>query len=293
LVTALKEGTSTITVTTDDGAKRADCAVTVVVAVTGVTLDKSTLLLAAGATETLTATVAPENATDQAVTWTSSDGTVASVGADGLVTAVKEGNATITVTTVDGAKTADCTVTVQGVLINGIVWATTNVDAPGAFAAKPEDSGMLYQWGKNVGWSATDPLVSSNGDTTWDQSTVSGDVWTSANDPCPEGWQVPSLDDFATLAEESKVVSTWTEQGGVSGRLFVDVATDKSIFLPATGYRNVSSGALGYVGSYGYYWSGTPSSAANGCYLRFGAGAVNPSSRNNRGYGFAVRCVSK
>lgn len=79
--------------------------------VTGVTLDKTTLDLAVGGTGTLTATVAPDNATKKDVTWKSSDDTVATV-ADGKVTAVKAGTATITVTTADGGFEAPCTVTV-------------------------------------------------------------------------------------------------------------------------------------------------------------------------------------
>ena len=81
------------------------------VAVTGVTLSQTEATLNIGETLTLTATVAPDNATDQTVTWTSSDETVATV-ADGVVTAVAVGTATITVTTTDGAKTATCAVTV-------------------------------------------------------------------------------------------------------------------------------------------------------------------------------------
>jgi len=80
-------------------------------AVTGVTLNKTRLSLEIGGTETLTATVAPDTATDQEVTWTSSNAAVATVS-DGTVTAVKTGNATITVKTTDGNKTATCVVTV-------------------------------------------------------------------------------------------------------------------------------------------------------------------------------------
>jgi uncharacterized protein YjdB len=82
------------------------------VAVTGVTLNKSTLALDVGDTETLTATVAPDNATDKAVTWSSNDNTVATVN-DGLVEAIATGTATITVKTHDGNKKATCTVTVS------------------------------------------------------------------------------------------------------------------------------------------------------------------------------------
>ncbi|MBO5280221.1 MAG: leucine-rich repeat protein [Clostridia bacterium] len=80
--------------------------------VTGVTLNKSSATLTEGDTLTLTATVAPTNATNKNVTWKSSDTTVATVS-NGVVTAKKAGTATITVMTADGSKTATCTVTVK------------------------------------------------------------------------------------------------------------------------------------------------------------------------------------
>ena len=82
------------------------------VAVTGVTLDKTSLSIEAGQTAQLTATVQPTNADNQAVTWSSSDNNVVSVDATGKITANAKGSATITVTTADGGKTATCTVTV-------------------------------------------------------------------------------------------------------------------------------------------------------------------------------------
>ena len=86
--------------------------------VTGVTLSQSeAAMIVGGDALTLTATVAPDNATDKTVTWTSSDPTVATV-ADGVVTAVAAGTATITATATNGTddtaddKTATCTITV-------------------------------------------------------------------------------------------------------------------------------------------------------------------------------------
>ena len=81
--------------------------------VTGVTLNTETLELFTGGSATLTATVEPSDAANQNVTWASSDTSVATVDAAGKVTAVGAGTATITVTTVDGGKTAACTVTVR------------------------------------------------------------------------------------------------------------------------------------------------------------------------------------
>ena len=88
-VTGVKAGEATITVTTEDGGKTATCKVTVTIPVTGVTLNKTALTLNIGANETLSATVAPADATNKKVTWKSSDAAVASVDANGKVTGVK------------------------------------------------------------------------------------------------------------------------------------------------------------------------------------------------------------
>jgi len=64
-------------------------------------------------------------------------------------------------------------------------------------------------------------------------------------------------------------------------------------WFPATGNRNVTTGAFNAVGNNGNYWSDTPNSAANGYDLNFNAGNVNPGNNNNRGNGFAARCVSE
>jgi len=84
------------------------------VQVTGVTLNKTSLSLAVGGSETLTVNVVPTNATNKTVTWSSSDTAKATVSNNGLVTAIAEGTATITVKTADGNKTATCAVTVTG-----------------------------------------------------------------------------------------------------------------------------------------------------------------------------------
>ena len=126
MVTAIKEGTTTITVTTEDGGKTATCTVVVIpyqvpdpVRVTGVSLNKNTLKLKEGATETLIATVTPANADDKSVTWSSDHPEVATVNANGKVTAVKAGSCTITVKTNDGGKTATCEVIVIGDVSGG------------------------------------------------------------------------------------------------------------------------------------------------------------------------------
>lgn len=84
-----------------------------VVKVTGVSLDATSKTLTEGETFTLTATVAPADASNQLITWSSSDETVAKVDKDGEVVSIAPGTATITVKTVDGNYTASCEVTVK------------------------------------------------------------------------------------------------------------------------------------------------------------------------------------
>ena len=120
VVTAVAEGTATITAASaSDPTIKAECVVTVLapVAVTDVTLNKSATTLLVGWTETLTAIVAPEDATNKDIVWSSSDGSVATV-ANGVVTAVAKGTADITVTTADGNHQATCKVKVNPAAIN-------------------------------------------------------------------------------------------------------------------------------------------------------------------------------
>ena len=266
------------------------------VSVTGVEVTPATLTLDIGQKQILSAEVLPEDADDTTVTWSSDKPIIATVDAQtGEVTAVAEGTANITATTTDGGKTDDCVVTVnaESVLINGVRWATRNVAAPGTFADRPEDFGMYYQWGKNVGWSSTDPIVSSEGDTVWDNSYAFGTVWVSLFDPCPDGWRVSTLAEFEALNDGDKVVNVWKEQNGIAGRQFVDAITEETFFLPAAGCRNDYSGTLGNQGSTGFYWSSTSFGEALGYSLRFGNTGIDPVYNYNRSYGFSVRCVLK
>ena len=117
-VHGLRPGTATVTATAEG--KSGTCAVTVkakAVNVTDVSLDRTELTLTEGETETLTVTVKPDNADNRKVTWSSDKTEVATVGGDGRVTAVKAGEAVVTVTTEDGGKTATCKVTVKAKVV--------------------------------------------------------------------------------------------------------------------------------------------------------------------------------
>ncbi len=113
-------GSSTFTVTAtnkDSGSDSKEFTLTInpaPVLVNSVTLNKSELALYTGGSATLTATVQPEDATNKAVTWTSSDSAVATVDQNGVVTALARGTAVITATAADGrGASASCTVTVR------------------------------------------------------------------------------------------------------------------------------------------------------------------------------------
>ena len=81
--------------------------------VTGVSVTPAQATIRVGNTTTIKAIVTPDDATEKAVTWTSSDDTVATVDSNGVVTGVKVGTATITATTIDGSFTATCEVNVN------------------------------------------------------------------------------------------------------------------------------------------------------------------------------------
>ena len=116
LVTAVGTGTANIIVTTEEGDFMAWCIVTVfpltpsTIAVTGVTLDQSSASLWVGETQQLTAVITPSDATNQNVSWSSSNPAIATVSTDGLITAVGKGVATVTALTEDGGYKATCSV---------------------------------------------------------------------------------------------------------------------------------------------------------------------------------------
>ena len=158
-VTAVSVGSTIITATSHDGGYTAQCNVTVVIPVTGVTLNKSELHLIKGNGAALIAAISPVDATDQAVTWSTSNPLVATVDNTGHITTVGGGTVTISVKTHDGDFSASCSVTVT-VPVSGIsldkttltLIKGTNGKLTAAFA--PEDA-----TDKNVIWSSSDSNV--------------------------------------------------------------------------------------------------------------------------------------
>jgi hypothetical protein len=130
VITGLDVGSATITATTVDGGYTATVAVTVIPApilVTGVTVDFPKVTVLKSASATVTATVWPTDATNQAVSWSSNSTTVATVD-NGVITGLDVGSATITATTVDGGYTATVAVTVEKPITVTKLWTQTAAD---------------------------------------------------------------------------------------------------------------------------------------------------------------------
>jgi len=163
------------------------------------------------------------------------------------------------------------------VLINGVKWATRNVDAPGTFAANPEDAGMFYQWNRSKGWPATGNV------TGWNSSYPTGTTWETANNVCPTGYRVPTSAEIQSLIDSG---SQWTTRNGVNGRIFG--RGSNTIFLPAAGAR-LNNGALSDAGKLGSYWSSTPDGSY--AYLLGISSSYASSSSYYRDYARSVRCV--
>jgi uncharacterized protein (TIGR02145 family) len=185
----------------------------------------------------------------------------------------------------------------KGVVINGVRWATRNIDAPGTFAANPEDVGKLYQFNRKKAWPATAGIL-----TGWTSGVITGPGgderarihWEKANDPSPAGWRVPSITELGKLLDANMVNSVWTTQNGVKGYKFTDKATGNSIFLPAAGYRSTyieDDCSLEGVSEIGFYWSSTPSSSFSAYSIGFTIRTSAKDVENGRTSGCSIRPV--
>ncbi len=242
--------------------------------VTSIALNKKLLSLYPLASEQLTATFSPSNATKD-VYWASSDKSVATVDENGLVFAVGLGSATITVYGSSGAS-ASCNViveknpTIDGFeyvdlgLPSGLKWATMNVGA-----SKYEEYGDYFAWGEThpksiYSWSTykyelgTDnygpfsKYVTQSSYGTVDRKTILDPEDDAAHVNWGGSWRMPTKEEWKELFENC----TWTSMcvNGVWGKIVTSKKVgynDKSIFLPWAGYCYDGN----YYSSNGYYWS--------------------------------------
>lgn len=161
VVTAVANGEATITAkSVADESVRTEVSVTVTTSATGLTLGQETLALKKGENVTLTATVAPEDASDKAVVWSSSDEAVATVDAQGVVTALKTGTATLTASHASGLS-ATCEVTVTTPAESITIDKETLALRKGETAALVVTVGPEDADDKAVAWSSSDETVAT------------------------------------------------------------------------------------------------------------------------------------
>lgn len=172
----------------------------------------------------------------------------------------------------------------EGVTINGVTWATRNVDESGKFTSTPESSGMFYQWNRKKGWPATGPV------TGWTTTPATGSIWATANDPCPTGWHVPTKEDFEKLLAAS-VTKWWNTYDDKYGMYFGTTAQPYLLFLPAAGYRVDTDGSLSNYGIYGVYWANQQGSASSWAFCCIILETTFSFEGPEKTFGASVRCV--
>lgn len=224
------------------------CVQETTVDVTGVTLDKSTASLYAGNSITLTATVAPENATINNVTWSSSDEAVATVDSTGKVTAVAAGTATVTATA--GGQTAACTVTVTR--------ASSGGGGSASYTITAEDT--------------------ENGSVTVSPSRASsGSTVTITVEP-DSGYE---LDELVVLDKNGKEIKLTQKSGSKytfkmpSGKVTVEASFAKTSSSPVDSFLDVNTGA--------WYYDAVKYAVENGLMSGTGTYTFEPNTTLSRG----------
>ena len=162
LVTAKGNGTATITVKSAANSSVSDtCTVTVTTPASGITVTPESVTLNIGNTRQLTAAVAPSTASNKSVTWSSSDGGVASVSSSGLVTAKSNGTATITAKTASGGYTDTSKITVK-TPVSGVSLSSTSLTInKGGTSQLTATVNPSTASNKNVAWSTSHDKVAS------------------------------------------------------------------------------------------------------------------------------------
>jgi uncharacterized protein (TIGR02145 family) len=156
--------------------------------------------------------------------------------------------------------------------------------------------GNYYQWGRIA--AVADANTSAAAIVGWNTTTAANGAWIdgskTVNDPCPNGFRVPTKTQWDGVILNNTVsrVGSWLNDGNFTSAISwgPNIST-KTLTLPAAGYRSNLSGTLSYRGSNGYYWSSTEN-GSYAWYLSFYSSSAIPGS-NYRSNGISVRCVSE
>ncbi len=184
------------------------------------------------------------------------------------------------------------------ITVGTVTWAGRNVDEPNKFADRADMYTQFYQFNRKVGYGATNPPAGT-AISGWTSSINENTDWTTANNPCPDGWRVPSNTEWTALnATGSSWANANTRGNSVAGRFFGPNRTTCSlpsdmigcIFLPAVGIRYYTNGRLAEQATVGYYWSSTQNNNTISYNWHINSSSSNPNT-NNKAWGRSVRCV--
>ena len=240
----MAEGVATITATDASGTATATCTVTVIKKVVvpeiTVSFNQATAEVEVGKTITLTATVSGSD--NKAVTYTGSDDTVATVDANGVVTGVKEGTVTITVTSqADTQKTASCTVTVKPAAVVSSISLDKTTAEIGIGKEITLTATTVPATGVSVKWTTSDDKV----------ATVDGGKVT--------GVKAGTVTVTATLVENGNETATATCKVTVKAaerkitldntKLVLTQGEEKTLKATVEGYTDLSKGKVTWTTS--------------------------------------------
>ncbi|MEQ8174254.1 MAG: Ig-like domain-containing protein [Syntrophomonadaceae bacterium] len=159
-LTGVGQGNSTVTAQTEDGRHSAICMVKVsYIPATSIKLDKANISLAVGSTESLAATIGPEEATNKKVGWQSNDPKVASVDEAGKVTGKKVGTAVITATSKDKNLTATCTVSVFNIPAESVSLDKTRLNLAVGSSVTLQAAVSPANANRKLKWRSSNPAV--------------------------------------------------------------------------------------------------------------------------------------
>ena len=165
-------------------------------------------------------------------------------------------------------------------LPSGTLWTDRNLGADA-----PEKTGDYYRFGETV------PFTEKSPEYVYDkiEGNIAGTDRDAATVNLGKNYRMPTLDQIKELLDDCKW--KWTKQNGVNG-MKVTGPNGNSIFFPASGYRDYSSGTLYNVGIYGYYWSASPYSGNYGNTLTFYSSSWSWYC-DGRAFGFPIRPVAE
>lgn len=319
VIKALAIGKTKVTATSSNGII-GSCEITVkkkTINVSSISLDVNKIEIDINQEQVLNANVLPYNADNKEIVWSCSDDKVLSINQTGLIIGLTEGNATVTVTTKDGNKTASCDVTVKQmeapdsftderdnhvyktVEIGNQVWMAENLAyLPSISTDKMSETEAKYYVYDNLSTDINEVKKSNN----YIQYGVLYN-WVAAMKSCPKGWHIPTNEEWKELemflgmskedadkkndrgdiANKMKNITGWDPSDNASNESGLSV-------LPA-GFRG---SIYSHKGKRAMFWTGTEYESSNrGAYYRKIDELFNFVGYRyaNKKDGYSIRCI--